>query len=34
MVDWGLDITDTMRIREDSTAELLTNYPRKLFVKD
>lgn len=34
MADWGLEITETMRIREDSTAELLTNYPRKLFVKD
>ena len=34
MQDWGLEITETMRIRHEGAAEPLTNYPRKMFVKD
>ncbi|MFT7523027.1 MAG: ectoine hydrolase [Candidatus Paceibacteria bacterium] len=34
MADWGLEITETMRIRSAGAAEPLTNYPRKMFVKD
>ena len=33
MTDWGLEITETLRIREDGIAESLANVPRKLFVK-
>lgn len=33
MADWGLEITETLRIAESGAAEALTNYPRKLFVK-
>ena len=33
MTDWGLEITETLRIREDGVAESLANVPRKLFVK-
>ena len=33
MKDWGLEITETLRIRENGTAEPLANVPRKLFVK-
>lgn len=34
MADWGLEITETLRIQESGAAEPLANYPRKLFVKD
>lgn len=34
MADWGLEITETLRIRENGVAEPLADYPRKLFVKD
>lgn len=34
MKDWGLEITETLRIRENGTAEPLADVPRKLFVKD
>jgi ectoine hydrolase len=34
MKDWGLEITETLRIRANGVAEPLANYPRKLFVKD
>jgi ectoine hydrolase len=34
MADWGLEITETLRIRETGTAEPLADYPRKLFVKE
>jgi len=34
MEDWGLEITETLRITEDGAAECLADYPRKLFVKD
>jgi len=33
MTDWGLEITETLRIQEDGIAESLANVPRKLFVK-
>lgn len=33
MEDWGLEITETILIREDGPAETLANRPRKLFVK-
>ena len=33
MKDWGLEITETLRIREEGVAEPLANVPRKLFVK-
>jgi ectoine hydrolase len=33
MDDWGLEITETILIREDGAAETLCNRPRKLFVK-
>jgi ectoine hydrolase len=31
--DWGLEITETLRITESGPAECLADYPRKLFVK-
>lgn len=34
MEDWGLEITETLRITQDGPAECLSDYPRKLFVKD
>lgn len=34
MEDWGLEITETLRIAETGPAECLANYPRKLFVKE
>lgn len=34
MADWGLEITETLRIRHNGVAEPLADYPRKLFVKD
>ncbi len=34
MKDWGLEITETLRIRKNGAAEPLANVPRKLFVKD
>jgi len=34
MPTWGLEITETLRIRETGAAEPLSNYPRKLFVKE
>ncbi|MFK5997314.1 MAG: M24 family metallopeptidase [Rhodobacterales bacterium] len=34
MKDWGLEITETLRIRENGAAEPLANVPRHLFVKD
>ena len=33
MENWGLEITETILIREDGPAETLCNRPRKLFVK-
>ncbi|PZX19737.1 ectoine hydrolase [Palleronia aestuarii] len=33
MEDWGLEITETILIREGGHAECLCNYPRKLVVK-
>ena len=34
MADWGLEITETLRIRNNGVAEPLADVPRKLFVKD
>ena len=34
MADWGLEITETLRVRDDGPAEALANVPRRLFVKD
>jgi ectoine hydrolase len=34
MKDWGLEITESILIRESGPAETLCNRPRKLFVKD
>jgi ectoine hydrolase len=34
MADWGLEITETLRIREIGVAEPLANVPRELFVKE
>ncbi len=34
MDDWGLEITESILIREDGPAEPFCNIPRKLFVKD
>ena len=34
MSDWGLEITESILIREDGPAECLCDRPRKLFVKD
>lgn len=34
MPTWGLEITETLRICETGPAEHLSDYPRKLFVKD
>lgn len=34
MQDWGMEITETILIREDGAAECLCSRPRKLFVKD
>ena len=33
MDEWGLEITETLRVTEDGPAECLADYPRKLFVK-
>ena len=33
MDDWGLEITEPLRVRTDGPAECLANYPRQLFVK-
>jgi len=33
MEDWGLEITESIRIRESGSAECLANVPRELFVK-
>jgi ectoine hydrolase len=33
MEDWGLEITETLLIRDEGPAECLADYPRKLFVK-
>ncbi len=32
--DWGLEITETLLVRDGAPAECLADYPRKLFVKD
>lgn len=34
MKDWGLEITESILIRDDGPAECLCNRPRELFVKD
>ena len=34
MDDWGLEITESLLIRDEGPAEPLANYPRELFVKD
>jgi ectoine hydrolase len=34
MTDWGLEITESILIRETGPAECLCSRPRKLFVKD
>lgn len=34
MSDWGLEITESIVIRENGPAECLCDFPRKLFVKD
>ena len=34
MDDWGMEITETIRITEDGAPECLCDRPRKLFVKD
>ena len=34
MKDWGMEITESILIREGAPAECLCNRPRKLFVKD
>jgi ectoine hydrolase len=34
MDDWGLEITESILIKEDGPAECLANVPRKLFIKD
>ncbi len=34
MDTWGIEITETILIREDGPAECLANVPRKLFIKD
>lgn len=34
MDDWGLEITESILIKEDGPAECLANYPREIFVKD
>jgi ectoine hydrolase len=34
MDDWGLELTESILIKEDGPAETLTNYPRQLFVKN
>jgi ectoine hydrolase len=31
--EWGLEITESLRVRDQGAAECLTDYPRKLFVK-
>lgn len=33
MQDWGIEITESIRIREDGPAETFCNRPRKMFVK-
>ena len=33
MEEWGLEVTEPLRIRESGPAECLADYPRKLFVK-
>ena len=34
MDDWGLEITESILIREDGPAECLANYPRQIYVKN
>nr|MDA3888611.1 ectoine hydrolase DoeA [Allgaiera sp.] len=34
MDDWGLEITETILIRESGAAECLCDRPRRMFVKD
>ena len=34
MEDWGMEITESILIRETGPAECLASYPRRLFVKD
>ena len=34
MDDWGLEITESILIREDGPAETFCNRPRKMFIKD
>jgi ectoine hydrolase len=34
MDDWGMEITESILIRETGPAECLASYPRRLFVKD
>ena len=33
MEDWGLEITETLRIAEDGPAECLATYPREMFIR-
>ncbi len=33
MDGWGLEITETIRIRDEGPAETLTDHPRELVVK-
>jgi ectoine hydrolase len=33
MKDWGLEITESILIKDSGPAETLAKYPRKLFVK-
>ena len=33
MADWGLEITETLRIRDSGPAECLADYPRELLIK-
>jgi ectoine hydrolase len=34
MSDWGLEITESIVIRDGGAAECLCDFPRKLFVKE
>lgn len=34
MEDWGLEITESLLVKDEGSAEALADYPRKLFVKD
>ena len=34
MKDWGLEITESILIRDGAAAECLCNRPRKMYVKD